>query len=146
VILQGVYNREIEVNNNLNTPFQGLGAFGTAPQGQAYVNATARWTPENATGAQLPELSFVNSTINGYNSLFSTFWLKSGDYIRVKNAEVGYTLPDAWARKLRFSNIRVFVNGENLYTKSAYGGYDPEVGPNNFPIERVISAGISVKL
>jgi TonB-linked SusC/RagA family outer membrane protein len=146
VILQGVFNREIEVNNNENIPFQGLGAFGSAPQGQAYVNATARWTPENAASAQLPELSFVNGTINGYNSLFSSFWLKSGDYIRIKNAEIGYTLPDAWARKVKFSSIRVFIDGENLYTKAAYGEYDPEVGPDNYPIERVISAGISVKL
>ena len=146
IILQGVYNREIEVNNNVNIPFQGVGLYGTAPQGQAYVNATARWTPENAASAQLPELSFVNGTINGYNSQFSTFWLKSGDYIRVKNAEIGYTLPDSWAQKLKFSSIRVFIDGENLFTKEAYGEYDDEVGPDNYPIERVISAGITVKL
>jgi TonB-linked SusC/RagA family outer membrane protein len=146
VMLQGVFNREIEVNNNENIPYQGLGGYGTAPQGQAYTNATARWTPENAANAQLPELSFVNGTLTGYNSLFSSFWLKSGDYIRIKNAEIGYTLPDIWARKLKFSSIRVFIDGENLYTKEAYGEYDTEVGPDNYPIERVISAGISVKL
>ena len=147
VILEGVFNRTIDVDNNVNVPFQGLGLGGTAPQGQAYVNATARWTPETAATAQLPELSFVNGTYpNGYNSLFSTFYLKSGDYIRVKNAEIGYTLPNDWATKLKFSSIRVFVNGENLFTHAAYGGYDPEVGPYSYPIERVLNAGISVKL
>jgi len=146
VILQGVFNREINTDNNVNIPFQGVGGFGGPPQGQAYVNSTARWTPETASTAQLPEVSFVNGTINGYNSQFSSFYLKSGDYLRVKNAEIGYTLPDAWAKKVKFSSIRVFVNGENLFTVAGYGGYDPEVGPSAYPIERVINAGVSVKL
>jgi len=146
VILQGVFNREISTDNDVNVPFQGIGGLGTPPQGQAYQNATARWTPETAGTAQLPELSFVNGTFNGNNSQFSTFFLKSGDYLRVKNAEIGYTLPDAWAKKAKFSSIRVFVNGENLFTVAGYGGYDPEVGPSAYPIERVINAGVSVKL
>jgi TonB-linked SusC/RagA family outer membrane protein len=146
VILQGVFNREISTNNFVNTPFQGLGGFGSAPQGQAYENATARWTPETATTAKLPERSFINGKLGGYNSTFSSFYLASGDYIRVKNAEIGYTLPYAWAQKLKFSNIRVFVNGENLFTLAGYGGYDPEVTPDAYPIQRVINAGISVKL
>ena len=150
VVLQGVFNRAIETNNETNIPFQGLGSFlglgGLPPQGQAYVNATARWTPETASTAKLPELSFVNGESTGYNSQFSSFWLKSGDYLRVKNAEIGYTLPNSLSRKLKFSSIRVFVNGENLLTVAGYGGYDPEVTPPGYPIERVISAGISVKL
>jgi TonB-linked SusC/RagA family outer membrane protein len=146
VILQGVFNRVINTANNENVPFEGLGGYGTAPQGQAYVNATARWTPETAGTAQLPELSFVNGELTGYNSQFSSFYLKSGDYIRIKNAEIGYILPNEWATKLKFSSIRVFVNGENLFTHAAYGEYDPEVGPDNYPVERVINAGINVKL
>jgi len=146
VILQGVFNREINIDNSVNEPFQGLGGFASPPQGQAYENATARWTPETATTAQLPELSFINTRYNGYNTLFSTFYLKSGDYMRVKNAEIGYTLPYTVSRKMGFSNIRVFVNGENLFTVAGYGGYDPEVSPDNYPIQRVVNAGISVKL
>ena len=150
VVLQGVFNRTIETNTETNIPFQGLtNAFGTAglpPQGQAYVNATARWTPETASTAKLPELSFINGESSGYNSQLSSFWLQSGDYLRVKNAEIGYTLPNSLSRKLKFSSIRVFANGENLLTVAGYGGYDPEVTPPNYPIERVISIGVSVKL
>jgi TonB-linked SusC/RagA family outer membrane protein len=147
VVLQGVFNRTIETNNAVNIPFQGLGFLGSPPQGQAYVNATARWTPETAGTAKLPEVSFINSEgLSGYNSQLSTFWLASGDYLRVKNAEIGYTLPNSLARKLKFSSIRVFANGENLFTVAGYGGYDPEVAPPNYPIERVISIGVSVKL
>jgi TonB-linked SusC/RagA family outer membrane protein len=147
VILQGVFNRQIDMQNNTTEPFAGLGdGLGLPPQGQAYTNATARWTPETATTAQLPELSFVNSVYGGYNSLFSTFWLRSGDYIRVKNAEIGYTLPSVWSNKLKISSIRVFADGENLFTLAGYSGQDPEVGPDNYPIQRVMTLGLNIKL
>jgi len=149
VILQGVLNRTISIDNSEYQPFAGLGFLGSAPQGQAYQNATARWTPETASQAQLPELSFINEKYNGYNTAFSSFWLRNGDYIRLKNAEIGYTLPYSVARKLKFSNIRVFVNGENLYTIAGFKGQDPEVNLSQndpYPIQRVFNAGISVKL
>lgn len=146
VILQGVFNRDISIDNNVTNSFEGLGGYGTAPQGQAYVGATGRWTPENAANAQGPELSFINERLGGYNSQFSSYYVRSGNYFRLKNAEVGYTLPYSITHKLRFSNIRVFVNGENLATIAGYGGQDPEVGADAYPIQRVVSAGISVKL
>lgn len=149
VILEGVLNRTVSIDNSEYLPFAGLGFLGSAPQGQAYQNATARWTPETASTAQLPELSFTNDKYGGYNSAFSSFWLRNGDYIRLKNAEIGYTLPYSIARKLKFSNIRVFVNGENLWTLAGFSGQDPEVnlsGGDPYPIQRVFNAGISVKL
>lgn len=150
VILQGVFNRQIDAESQLTQPFTGIGSLGLAPQGQAYVDATARWSPETASQAKLPELSFINNQYGGYDSQFSSFWIRSGNYIRVKNAEIGYTLPYSWANKLKLSNIRVFVDGENLFTKSGFGNVDPEVYPSGgnfpYPIQRVITAGINVKL
>jgi hypothetical protein len=72
--------------------------------------------------------------------------------VRLKNAEIGYTLPYSFSKKLRLSGIRVFVNGENLATLSGFKGIDPEVymgnplNANPYPIQRVINAGVSVKL
>jgi TonB-linked SusC/RagA family outer membrane protein len=150
VILQGVFNRQIDIESQLTQPFAGINTLGLPPQGQAYVDASARWTPETASQAKLPELSFVNNVYGGYDSQFSSFWLRSGDYLRVKNAELGYTLPYQWASALKLSNIRVFINGENLLTKAAFGNVDPEVNPSGgnypYPIQRVVSAGINVKL
>jgi TonB-linked SusC/RagA family outer membrane protein len=145
-ILQGVFNRQIDVENNLIIPFSGLGLAGGAPNGQAYPDASGRWTPENANSATMPRTSFVNNILGGNNTQFSTFYLKSGDYVRLKNAELGYTLPYQWSRKLRVSSIRVFVNGENLYTLAGFKGLDPEVEPDNYPIQRVFNTGISIKL
>jgi len=78
--------------------------------------------------------------------LNSSFWLRSGDYIRVKNAEIGYTLPSAWSNKLKISSIRIFADGENLFTLAGYGGQDPEVSPDSYPIQRVMTLGLNIKL
>jgi TonB-linked SusC/RagA family outer membrane protein len=146
VIFQGVLNRDIDVQNNVTEPFEGLSLLGGAPNGQAYADATGRWTPETAGVASLPRLSFANDIYNSNNNQFSSFWVKSGDYFRLKNAEVGYNLPYEWCTALRMHGIRVFVNGENLYTIAGFKGQDPEVAPDNYPIQRVLNAGVSIKL
>jgi TonB-linked SusC/RagA family outer membrane protein len=142
VILQGVKNRQINSQNPVVDHFGIDGAFPTSTF-QVYENATGRWTPETANTATLPRLAQTAFT---NNSAFSTFWLKSGDYFRVKNAEIGYTLPYNLTHKLRLSGLRVFVNGENLATVAGFKGMDPEVMPFNYPIQRVFNAGVSVKL
>jgi TonB-linked SusC/RagA family outer membrane protein len=150
IVLQGVLNRQIDIADQMTEPFTGLNGYGGAPQGQAFTTALARWTPETAATAQLPEVSFENVALGGYNSQLSSFYIRSGDYIRLKNAEIGYTLPYSWSSKLKVSSIRVFANGENLFTIAGYGGTDPEftyTGNNYpYPIQRVITAGVSVKL
>ncbi|MEO6498595.1 MAG: TonB-dependent receptor, partial [Mucilaginibacter sp.] len=151
VILQGVLNRNINVNNALNNGFQGTNfGFGIPlqPYGQAYENILNRWTPETAATASTPRLSLGNQ----YNIQTSSFWIKSGNYFRVKNVEVGYELPYNWVKSLHVAGVRVFVNGQNLYTLGGYKGMDPEVYPSNFGgnypyfIQRVINTGVSVKL
>jgi hypothetical protein len=141
--MQGVTNHQIIYNNNLVNGFAGLGQFGNIYQGQGYDALTGRWTPETADIATLPRLS---STGNVNNGLLSTLYIRSANYMRLKNAEVGYSLPLEWARKLRLSGIRVFANGENLYTFYGYKGVDPEVYGLAYPIQRVFNAGINIKL
>jgi hypothetical protein len=101
-----------------------------------------RWTPETAATATAPRLSLGNAN----NTANSTLYLRKGNYVRLKNAEVGYSLPYEWAHKLRLSGLRVFVNGENLYTLYGYKDFDPEVYGTAYPIQRVINAGVNIKL
>lgn len=140
VLVQGVSNRQINAENNTVDHF-GLD-FSTATN-QAYENSTGRWTPETANTATLPRLSQQAFNNNGR---FSTFWVKNGDYVRLKNAEVGYTFPLSITKKLRLSGLKLFVNGENLATIAGFKGMDPEVVPYNYPLQRVFNAGLSVKL
>jgi TonB-linked SusC/RagA family outer membrane protein len=142
MIVQGVKNREFMFNNSSVTGFVGLGVFGANYVGQGYDNLTGRWTPETAASATLPRLSLGNTN----NTPSSTLYLRNGDYLRLKNAEVGYSLPYLWIHKLKLSGVRVFANGENLVTLYGYKGIDPEVSNGAYPIQRVINAGVTVKL
>ncbi|RYY36143.1 MAG: SusC/RagA family TonB-linked outer membrane protein [Sphingobacteriaceae bacterium] len=152
MILQGVQNRMVQLYNSYTRPFLGVNAaFGTpsAPYGQAYQNAFGRWTPETAETATLPRLTLENNpnndnTLTGTNS---SFYFKKANYFRLKNAEIGYELPLSFVRKIKVSGIRVFVNGENLFTATDFQYGDPEVfSTNAYPIQRVFSAGLTLKL
>ncbi|MFD0763539.1 SusC/RagA family TonB-linked outer membrane protein [Mucilaginibacter lutimaris] len=142
MIVQGVKNREVMFNNSMLTGFVGVGLFGNNYVGQAYDNLTGRWTPETAETATLPRLSLGNTN----NSPSSTLYLRKGDYLRLKNAEIGYNLPYQWVRKLKLAGVRLFANGENLVTLYGYKEIDPEVNNGAYPIQRVINAGVTVKL
>lgn len=151
MMIQGVFNRNITVGGNEFNGLEGVNSFlglvPTPPYGQAYGNILNRWTPENAATATYPRLSLDNK--NNVET-FSSFTVKNGNYVRLKNAEIGYTLPNAFAKRLRLSGIKVFVDGENLYTISGYQGFDgmdPEVySIGAYPIQRVVNLGLSVKL
>jgi len=74
--------------------------------------------------------------------------MKNGRYLRLKNVEVTYDLPKAFARKVYMSNIRLGFVGENLYTWSPFKWWDPE-GNNesgsNYPISRTYSFSVQVE-
>jgi TonB-linked SusC/RagA family outer membrane protein len=147
-IVQGVTNRQVSIADNQYSGFIGLGLFGNQYVGQGYDVLTSRWTPETAATAQLPRLSLGNLN----NTALSSFDIKSGDYLRLKNMEIGYSLPYQLCKKLKLGGIRVFANGENLLTLSGFKGQDPEVyygNPSNYnpyPIQRVINLGATIKL
>ncbi|SEN32619.1 TonB-linked outer membrane protein, SusC/RagA family [bacterium A37T11] len=80
-------------------------------------------------------------------------WLESGSFLRLRNLELGYNLPQSFLNKARFKNARVFVSAQNLFTITGYSGLDPDVvGANvnlepgvdngNYPSSRIVSFGI----
>ncbi|MDD2960664.1 MAG: TonB-dependent receptor [Muribaculaceae bacterium] len=82
-----------------------------------------RWTPTN-TGAQYPRLYQAQT----HNLLFSDYWLEDASYLRLKNIQIGYTLPKKWLAPAKITNLRVYASADNLLTFTKYfGGYDPEV-------------------
>ncbi|MGI4751437.1 MAG: SusC/RagA family TonB-linked outer membrane protein [Janthinobacterium lividum] len=141
-LVQGVSNRQIVFNNTIDNGFAGVGFLGLTYSGQGYESLSNRWTPETASTATLPRLSLGNAN----NTAASSLYVRSGNYVRLKNAELGYNLPYRWIEKLKISGIRIFVNGENLLTLYGYQGVDPEVYGVAYPIQRVFNAGINVKL
>jgi hypothetical protein len=134
-LLQGVANRNLYLSGNGYFEFQNNGL------GQAYEHHLDRWTPTNPN-ASYPRLSLG---FNPNNHAFYSYWVRSGDYIRLKNVEIGYTLPAHLTSKARLSSVRVFVNGLNLLTSSGIDNIDPEVY-GAYPIQRLFNFGINIKL
>jgi TonB-linked SusC/RagA family outer membrane protein len=103
----------------------------------------SRWTTDNPDpNAEFPRVSSSNNVNNNQNS---TFWLKSSNYLRLKNAEIGYTFPKSLIKKVGMTNIRTFVNASNIYTWSKMKIFDPERtnGFGDYPQMRVINLGLN---
>lgn len=102
------------------------------------------WTEDNRD-AKFPRMYFGGSN----NIQNSSFWKKSAAYMRLKNVQLGYTLPANLVKKASIENVRFYVSGENLLTfDDFWEGYDPEapVGPGSFyPMCKVISFGVQVR-
>jgi hypothetical protein len=88
------------------------------------------------------------SGFGGNNYLVSNLWIKSASFFRLKNVNLGYTIPGSFAKKMRISSFRIFVSGQNLFTVTkAWKGFDPEINNANaefYPVMRTYTAGINV--
>jgi TonB-linked SusC/RagA family outer membrane protein len=95
--------------------------------GSAYGNALKEnldyWTPENPN-ASYPRLSAAS---NSYNTRTSTFWVKNNSYLRLKNVEIAYSLPQSWMKAIRISGVKVFANAYNALTVTPLKYRDPEL-------------------
>jgi TonB-linked SusC/RagA family outer membrane protein len=143
-LIQGVGNREEYVNNGyINEGFLSQGNV----YSQAYEQILGRWVPENAASATSPRLTAGGNTTN-YNPgfVYTSYFLQNGDYWRLKNLHVGYTLPYRLIRKTGLGGIKIFANAQNLFTHAAYKGTDPEVSLPSYPLQKVLNIGVNVKL
>lgn len=96
--------------------------------------------------ASYPRLSYGE---NKNNQQSSTFWLRDGRYLRLKNVDIGYTLPKTVTNKYHFNEIRVFIAGSNLLTWSKFKLWDPESTQprgEDYPLTRSFTMGLSVNL
>lgn len=114
--------------------------------GTAYEYHYDRWTKENPNpNATFPRLSWGDN--NNYQP--STFWKRKAAYMRVKNIQLGYTLPKKAIGKLGVNNVRFYVSGENLLTLSNFfEGWDPEIAPGSngfyYPQVKAYNLGLNV--
>ncbi|NJW52127.1 SusC/RagA family TonB-linked outer membrane protein [Salinimicrobium oceani] len=97
------------------------------------TKALSRWRGAG-TSNDYPRLT--NEDTNENFSKMSDFYLEDGDYLRVKLAQVGYTIPKSFTDSYGIQNLRFYVTGENLLTLTDYTGYDPEIGGNVLGIDR----------
>ena len=107
-----------------------------------------RWTGEGSSN-KYPRF-VVGDNVNWKSS---DLYVYDGSYVRIKNVQLGYTLPESLVRKALISDVRVYVAAENLFTLTPYHGFDPEIASGGtslgidygvYPQARTFTAGVSV--
>jgi hypothetical protein len=137
--LQGVGKRDDYISGWLAYPFQNAST--------AFVQHLDRWYEgkpnQNAT---YPRLS-INQQSNNLQP--STFWMLNGAYLRLKNIQLGYTVPVDAIKKSGITGLRFYANGNNVFTKTDMPlGMDPEApesNNNSIPLIKTFTFGVEVK-
>ncbi len=105
---------------------------------------TDRWTVDNPSSVH-PRIA---NRSDQYYSGGNTYWLRSADYIRLKNLEFGYTIPATLGKKVGINSLRVYVNALNLATiVNKLGSFDPEADQATgqyYPQSRIVNTGLSL--
>lgn len=132
-------------SGNSTTYFDQYGYVPFFQQGTALKDHLNSWTPENAATATFPR---IDIGANANNNRVSTFTQQNGNYIRLKNAELGYSFSQNLLKKVGLKTVRVFANGQNLVTWSKIKLVDPEYGNGSigttYPQQKVYNFGLSL--
>ena len=147
--VQGSQGNDIYNYGKIFTDFP---TFGDANRSARVLDS---WTPEN-TNATLPALS---NSIQNNETQPNSYFVEDGSFLRLKNLQIGYSLPQSAVELIGVSALRMYIQGTNLLTFTDYEGFDPEiissVTGNNLtlgvdwqviPQPRVFTFGLNVKL
>ncbi|MCH5347254.1 MAG: TonB-dependent receptor [Muribaculaceae bacterium] len=145
-------------NFDLSILFQGVGKNDVAYTGGGarpllgnstiYEHQLDTWTPENPN-AKYPLL--INDVSgSSQNNLFSSYWVKSAAFCRMKNLVIGYTIPQHLTRKATIERVRVYATAQNLFTirgDNFYKGFDPETtsGASCYPLNKTFLVGLQLE-
>jgi TonB-linked SusC/RagA family outer membrane protein len=107
-----------------------------------------RWTGDGTSTTE-PRASF-----GGINFPPSTRFIQDGSFLRFRNMTIGYTIPEAALERINMNQVRVYVRGTNLFTKTKFTGYSPEFGSEDvlssnidrgaYPVSAIYSAGLNI--
>ncbi|MFN5878970.1 MAG: SusC/RagA family protein, partial [Flavobacteriales bacterium] len=95
-----------------------------------------RWTGPGSTNEH-PRVT----TEPTRNTIFSSYFVEDGSFVRMKNIQLGYKLPQRVLKKIKADNLRVYVSANNLFTLTKYQGFDPDIGSTG-----VLSSGVDFGL
>ena len=136
LLLQGVGRHMVYYNNQA---FRFVTVMGQSLVKDITDNA---WTPENPYDSRYPVL---RNNADSRNNVASDAFVHDASYLRCKNIQLGYTVPQSVTRKFFVENLKIYVSIDNLFTLTRFPGLDPEVGANvGYPAVRQYSVGINV--
>lgn len=121
-----------------NTDFWSISETGSN-KGTRLLDA---WSPTN-TNSSIPALTLTD---RNNETRFSTYFIENGAYLKLRNLQLGYTLPTQIASKIFASNLYLYVSGQNLFTIKAKGftGVDPETPTYGYPIPTMLTFGTKI--
>lgn len=135
MFFQGQARSSFFIDAQSTTPFANQGALL-----KAY--ADSHWSEDNRNMYALwPRL---DPGVNKNNTLPGTWWMRSGDFLRLKQMEVGYSLPAFLLKKWGLKTFRVYLNGSNLFSLSTFKLWDIEMAGEGlgYPVQRVVNIGL----
>ncbi|HEY4107629.1 TonB-dependent receptor [Puia sp.] len=120
----GVFGNKIlnYIESDLQT-FQKRGSEGVENVSQKYYNN--HWTPAHPSNQYTRALANDDNTLN---SVPNSAFVENGSFLKLKNLTIGYTLPEALAKRVSLSRLRLYFSTQNLFVITKYSGLDPEVG------------------
>lgn len=136
LLLQGVGNHQVYYNNQA---FRFVTVMGQSLIKDITDNA---WTPDNPYNSIYPKL---RNNANSKNNQASDAFLHSASYLRVKNIQLGYTLPTNISQKFYVEGLKVYASADNILTFTDFPGLDPEIAANvGYPSLRQYSFGVNI--
>lgn len=136
LFFQGIANRSVYLNGYMFQPFANDANISTWA-------AEGHWTPDTHASATFPRLT-TEPNANNYRS--STFWVRNASFLRLRNVELGYTLPKSITSKIHVKGLKVFVSGLNLMSWDDLGiDVDPETLSIGYPVIKTYTAGLSAE-
>jgi TonB-linked SusC/RagA family outer membrane protein len=136
IFLQGVQGIYAYNNSKFRTDF----AF---VQGENLGSRTLdAWSPTN-TGSTIPALTLINTNNEARSS---TYFVENASYLKLRNVQLGYNIPTPLVSKIKLQGIRIYVQGQNLFTVKSkqFTGPDPEVTIYQYPIPHIFTTGLNV--
>ncbi|MCH5597870.1 SusC/RagA family TonB-linked outer membrane protein [Niabella ginsengisoli] len=126
----------------------GVAPFGSvaAPNAVLQVWADSYWSEEHQDiYARWPRLS---QTPTNNNSQTSTFWMRNGNLLRLKQVDIGYNLNQSILKRYKMNGLRIYFSGTNLFKWSPFKLWDPELGGYGlgYPLQRVFNFGININI
>lgn len=100
------------------------------------------WSPTNPD-SNIPAITALNTNDEGR---MSTYFVEDGSFCKLRNIQLGYSLPQRWIQKIRMEKCRFYVSGQNLFTIKAksFTGVDPENAGFGYPIPTTVTVGINL--
>lgn len=138
MFLQGICGGVVYNSLKKDTDFWSVSQTGSN-KGRRLLDA---WSPTNP-GSNIPALSYTD---DNWEDRFSTYFLENRSFLKLRNLQLGYTLPAGAVQKLKLEKLRFYVSGQNLFMlkSKSYTGVDPENPGWGYPIPMTCTVGVNL--